>query len=41
MPTQTREQALEAAIQEKLSGLTLEEIKERDPAANVVQESAQ
>ena len=41
MPTQTNEQALEAAIQEKLSGLTLEEIKEKDPAANIAEESEQ
>ena len=41
MPTQTNEQALEAAIQEKLSGLTLEEIKEKDPSANVAEESEQ
>ena len=41
MHSQTNEQALEAAIQEKLSGLTLEEIKEKDPAANVAEESEQ
>ena len=41
MPSVTNEQALEAAIQEKLSGLTLEEIKEKDSAANVAEGSEQ
>ncbi|MBZ9730390.1 DEAD/DEAH box helicase family protein [Salegentibacter sp. JZCK2] len=41
MPSLTNEQALEAAIQEKLSGLTLEEIKEKDLTANVAEESEQ
>ena len=41
MPSQTNEQALEAAIQESLSGTTIEKIKEQDPNANIAEESEQ
>ena len=41
MPSQTNEQALEAAIQETLSGTTIEKIKEQDPNANIAEESEQ
>ena len=39
MPSQTNEQALEAAIQETLSGTTIEIIKEQNPLANIAEES--
>jgi len=41
MPSQTNEQALEAAIQETLSGTTIEIIKEQNPLANIAEESEQ
>lgn len=41
MPSQTNEQALEAAIQETLSGITIEKIKEQDPNTNIAEESEQ
>ncbi len=41
MPSQTNEQALEAAIQETLCGTTIEKIKEQDPDANIAEESEQ
>ncbi|MFD0976560.1 hypothetical protein [Salinimicrobium gaetbulicola] len=39
MPSQTNEQALEAAIQETLSGITIEKIKEQDHNLNELLES--
>ncbi|CAM4171232.1 type I restriction endonuclease subunit R [Gillisia hiemivivida] len=41
MHSQTNEQALEAAIQETLSGTTIEMIKEQNPLANIAEESEQ
>ncbi len=41
MPSQTNEQALEAAIQETLCGMTIEKIKEQNPNANIAEESEQ
>jgi len=35
MHSQTNEQALEAAIQETLSGTTIEMIKEQNPSVNI------